>query len=79
MGESASIAAFAAKLDAAIDEVMQTEVAEGAKKALQEAAQSEVYGKYTPRFMSRRGAAGGIGDTGNMTVSFGAGRCRGSG
>ena len=38
MGESASIAAFAAKLDAAIDEVMQTEVAEGAKKALQEAA-----------------------------------------
>ena len=71
MGESASIAAFAAKLDAAIVEVMQTEVAEGAKKALQEAAQSEVYGKYTPRFMSRRGAAGGIGDTGNMTVSYG--------
>lgn len=70
MGISGSIAEFSAKLDAAIDAVMQNEVAEGAKKALHQSAQSEVY-SYTPQFYSRRGAAGGIADTANMNVSYG--------
>lgn len=70
MGESANVSDFIAKLDAAIDDVMQNEVAEGAKKALQRAAQSEVY-SYTPQFYSRRGASGGIADTANMTVDYG--------
>ena len=71
MGESVNIADFLAKLDAAIDQVMQTEVADGAKEALQEAVERNVYGAYAPTFLSRRKAAGGLADTGNMTVQYG--------
>lgn len=62
-------AAFIAKLDAAIDSTMQSEVAKGAKEALRDAAYSEVYGAYTPIFFNRRMDAGGLSDVGNMEVT----------
>lgn len=62
-------AAFIAKLDAAIDSTMQSEVAEGAKKALRAAAYSEVYGAYSPEFFSRRMDAGGLSDVGQMEIT----------
>ena len=65
------LAAFSAKLDAAIDATMQGMVADGAKEALQEAAYQQIYDAYTPEFMSRRGSAGGIADPGNMVASYG--------
>ncbi len=65
------LAAFMAKLDAAIDSAMQNEVAEGAKKALRAAAYSEVYGAYSPEFFSRRMDAGGLSDVGQMETSYG--------
>lgn len=65
------LAAFIAKLDAAIDSTMQSEVAEGAKKALRAAAYSEVYGAYSPEFFSRRMDAGGLSDVGQMETSYG--------
>lgn len=65
------LAAFMAKLDAAIDSTMQSEVAEGAKKALRAAAYSEVYGAYSPEFFSRRMDAGGLSDVGQMDQSYG--------
>lgn len=65
------LAAFMAKLDAAIDSTMQSEVAEGAKKALRAAAYSEVYGVYSPEFFSRRMDAGGLSDVGQMETSYG--------
>lgn len=65
------LAAFMAKLDAAIDSAMQSEVAEGAKKALRDAAYSEVYGAYTPIFFNRRMDAGGLSDVGQMETSYG--------
>lgn len=65
------LAAFMAKLDAAIDSAMQSEVAEGAKKALRAAAYSEVYGAYSPEFFSRRMDAGGLSDVGQMETSYG--------
>lgn len=65
------LAAFMAKLDAAIDSTMQSEVAEGAKKALRDAAYSEVYGAYTPIFFNRRMDAGGLSDVGQMETSYG--------
>lgn len=65
------LAAFMAKLDAAIDSTMQNEVAKGAKEALREAAYSEVYGAYTPIFFNRRMDAGGLSDVGQMETSYG--------
>lgn len=65
------LAAFMAKLDAAIDSAMQNEVAEGAKEALRDAAYSEVYGAYTPTFFNRRMDAGGLSDVGQMQTSYG--------
>ncbi len=65
------LAAFMAKLDAAIDSTMQSEVAKGAKEALREAAYSEVYGAYTPIFFNRRMDAGGLSDVGQMETSYG--------
>ena len=65
------LAAFMAKLDAAIDSTMQSEVAEGAKKALRAAAYSEVYSAYSPEFFSRRMDAGGLSDVGQMETSYG--------
>lgn len=67
----ADLAAFVSKLEGAIDETMQTTVAEGAKKALEEAAYTEVYDAYSPKFLSRRGSAGGIPDQGNMEADYG--------
>lgn len=65
------LAAFMAKLDAAIDFAMQSEVAEGAKKALRSAAYSEVYAAYPPAFMSRRMDSGGLADVGQMDAAYG--------
>lgn len=65
------LAAFMAKLDAAIDSAMQNEVAKGAKEALRDAAYSEVYGAYTPIFFNRRMDAGGLSDVGQMETSYG--------
>ena len=65
------LAAFMAKLDAAIDSAMQNEVAKGAKEALRDAAYSEVYGAYTPIFFNRRMDAGGLSDVGQMEASYG--------
>lgn len=65
------LAAFMAKLDAAIDSTMQSEVAKGAKEALRDAAYSEVYGAYTPIFFNRRMDAGGLSDVGQMETSYG--------
>ena len=65
------LAAFMAKLDAAIDSAMQNEVAKGAKEALRDAAYSEVYGAYTPIFFNRRMDAGGLSDVGQMEQSYG--------
>lgn len=65
------LAAFMAKLDAAIDSTMQSEVAKGAKEALRDAAYSEVYGAYTPIFFNRRMDAGGLSDVGQMEQSYG--------
>ena len=67
----ADLAAFVSKLEGAIDETMQTTVTEGAKKALEEAAYTEVYDAYSPEFLSRRGSAGGIADQGNMEANYG--------
>lgn len=65
------LAAFMAKLDAAIDSTMQNEVAKGAKEALRDAVYSEVYGAYTPIFFNRRMDAGGLSDVGQMETSYG--------
>lgn len=65
------LAAFMAKLDAAIDSAVQNEVAKGAKEALRDAAYSEVYGAYTPIFFNRRMDAGGLSDVGQMETSYG--------
>lgn len=67
----ASLELFARKLDAAIDGTMMGPVAEGAKEALAEAVESEVYAAYSPEFYSRRGAGGGLADHGNMTADYG--------
>ena len=65
------LAAFMAKLDAAIDSAMQNEVAKGAKEALRDAAYGEVYGAYTPIFFNRRMDAGGLSAVGQMETSYG--------
>ena len=70
MALTGDLALFEARLDAAIDAAMQAEIADGAKEALQRAAGTEVYDAYAPEFYSRRGAAGGIADTANMTASY---------
>lgn len=65
------VEAFEAALEAAIDSTMQTEVLKGAKKAIQESVQSNVYAAYTPKFMSRRGPGGGIGAEGSLEHTYG--------
>lgn len=60
MGISADIAAFSARLDAAIDSAMQGPVLDGAKEAIQRAAMTYVYSAYSPKFNSRRMSGGGL-------------------
>jgi hypothetical protein len=70
MGLTADIAAFVARLDAAIDSTMQGPVLDGAKKQISETAHSRVY-SYSPEFYSRRMDAGGTSDPGNMAGDYG--------
>ena len=60
MGITADIAAFSAKLDAAIDSAMQGPVLDGAKDAIWLASLRYVYAPYTPKFYSRRMSGGGL-------------------
>lgn len=71
MGITADIAAFSAKLDAAIDSAMQGPVLDGAKEAIQKSAFSNVYSAYSPKFVSRRMSGGGLGDTGEYVGAYG--------
>lgn len=52
-----------AKLDRAIENALQNEVAEVVKGALAQAAIEEVYDTYTPKFLSRRDPVYGGGST----------------
>ena len=71
MSIAADIAAFSARLDAAIDSAMQGPVLDGAKKQIQDTARSRVYSAYQPQFYSRRMMSGGLMDEGNMRDSYG--------
>lgn len=70
MSISADIAAFSAKLDAAIDGAMQGPVLDGAKKQIQETAMDRVY-SYQPQFYSRRMTGGGLIAEGNLLGAYG--------
>lgn len=65
------IAIFRAKLKGAINDTMTSNVLDGAQKAIAEAVLTEVYARYSPVFLSRRGAAGGLADKGNMEKEYG--------
>lgn len=71
MSLAADIAAFSAKLDAAIDEAMQGPVLDGAKEQIQDTARTRVYSAYQPRFYSRRMMSGGLMDEGNLQGDYG--------
>ena len=71
MSIAADIAAFVARLDAAIDSAMQGPVLDGAKKQIQDTARSRVYSAYQPQFYSRRMMSGGLMDEGNMESNYG--------
>ena len=71
MGITADIAAFSAKLDAAIDSAMQGPVLDGAKEAIQKAAFTYVYNAYQPKFYSRRMTGGGLASPGTKTADYG--------
>lgn len=71
MSIAADIAAFVARLDAAIDSAMQGPVLDGAKKQIQDTARSRVYSAYQPQFYSRRMMSGGLMDEGNMQGDYG--------
>ena len=60
MSLAADLALFRAKLNTAVDETMQSWVAMGAEKTLQEAVQEEVYDAYKPHEYVRRGYNGGL-------------------
>lgn len=63
MGIEQDVAMFEAKLNAAIDIAMQTEVFDAAKFAILMATKTEVYDKYTPTEYDRRMASkGGLAD-----------------
>lgn len=70
MGIAADIAAFVARLDAAIDDTMQGPVLDGAKKQISETALRVVY-SYSPQFYSRRMTGGGVADQGNLYGAYG--------
>lgn len=71
MGITADIAAFSAKLDAAIDSAMQGPVLDGAKEAIQKAAFAYVYNAYQPKFYSRRMSGGGLASEDNLFGAYG--------
>lgn len=71
MSLAGDIAAFVAKLDAAIDTAMQGPVLNGAKEQIQETARANVYSAYHPAFYSRRMMSGGLMDQGNMKHDYG--------
>ena len=71
MSIATDIAAFVARLDAAIDSAMQGPVLDGAKKQIQDTARSRVYSSYYPQFYSRRMMSGGLMDEGNMESNYG--------
>lgn len=71
MSIETDIAAFVARLDAAIDSAMQGPVLDGAKKQIQDTARSRVYSAYQPQFYSRRMMSGGLMDEGNMQGDYG--------
>lgn len=63
--------AFAAELDDAINVTLEGEVAEGAKAAISEAVQSEVYDAYFPIEYDRRGLqSGGLADANVMAAQL---------
>lgn len=70
MGIAADIAAFSAKLDAAIDSAMRGPVLDEAKKQIQDTARTNVYSAYHPQFYSRRMMSGGLMDEGNMPNNY---------
>lgn len=70
MSLAGDIAAFSAKLDAAIDTAMQGPVLQGAKDQIQDTARTNVYSAYQPAFYSRRMMGGGLMDQGNMKHDY---------
>ena len=70
MSLAADIAAFSARLDAAIDGAMQGPVLDGAKEQIQRTAMTQVY-SYQPEFYSRRMSAGGLIAEENLQGSYG--------
>ena len=63
MGLHEDILLFRARLNAAIDDAMQTDVAEAAKQRLVDTAQELVYDAYEPAFRDRWYDDGGLLDT----------------
>ena len=57
------------KIDAAISNALSVEVAEAVREAVHDAAMTEVYEAYEPRFMSRRMESGGLIDPENTVIS----------
>lgn len=70
MSLAGDIAAFVAKLDAAIDTAMQGPVLHGAKDEIQKSAFQHVYNAYQPLFFSRRYTGGGIADKENLKHDY---------
>lgn len=61
---------FVDDLDNAIDDVMQTDVAEIVKAEISESAKENVYAAYEPKFYSRRMEYGGVMDPRTMEQSY---------
>ena len=73
MAVFATFEAFSAALEAAIQNAMETEVADGAKDAIAEAVQTEVYDKYPhPALYIRAGPYGGLQDVYEMDAVYDA-------
>lgn len=70
MSIAADIAAFVARLDAAIDSAMQGPVLDGAKKQIQKTAEERVY-SYPPVFDHRRMYGGGLIADENLLSAYG--------
>ena len=59
MGLKEDIRAFEQRLDRAINNALEGDVADAAKTFLSQAVEDEVYARYSPRVYDRRGATGG--------------------
>lgn len=70
MGLDEDLAAFEARLDAAIQSAMETEVTEAAKSTLQESVYTQVYDKYQPKMYLRAGDFGGLSDEQEMEAEY---------